>query len=182
MDAPLQVGEPFLQAVSICLPRHPIHSRRRLPFQVVVAAPEQVEIDMMQQGGEPYLLVPFGCLTYTVQPAWPAFPALSPVRFRLFRVLLGQRPSLCDLLRPSPACVRPLRWYYAAVRLPIVVHGGLRAHRLLPPIRRRAAADDNRVSRFSCVKFPCMRGVYDSAEPAAHSRLVAHHGIAFRFA
>src|ERR1019366_10563632 len=47
-----------------------------------------------------------GCLTYTVQPAWPAFPSLRPVRVRLFRVLLGQRPSLHDLLPPSPACVR----------------------------------------------------------------------------
>ena len=29
---------------------------------------------MVQQGGEPPLRVPFGCLTYTVQPAWPALP------------------------------------------------------------------------------------------------------------
>src|ERR1035441_3699533 len=89
----------------------------------------------MQQGGEPQLLVLLLCLTYTVQPAWPAPPALRPVRVRLCRVLLGQRPSLRDLLRPSLACVRPLRWYYAAVRLPMVVHVGLIAHRLLPPFR-----------------------------------------------
>src|ERR1039458_6204211 len=100
-----------------------------------------------------------------VQPAWPALPARCPVRVRLFRVLLGQRPSLHDLLRPSPAFVRPLRWYYAAVRLPIAVHVGLRAHRLLPPIRPALATDGHRVSRFSRVKFPCMPGVYDSAEP-----------------
>ena len=82
-------------------------------------------------------------------PLGPPIPAQGPVRVRLYRVLLGQWPSLRDLLRPSLACVRPLRWYYAAVRLPIAVHVGLIAHRLLPPIRRLAATDGNRVSRFS---------------------------------
>ncbi len=47
-----------------------------------------------------------------------------------------QRPSLHNLLRPSLAFVRPLRRYYAAVRLPAAVHLGLIAHRLLPPFRR----------------------------------------------
>jgi hypothetical protein len=36
---------------------------------------------------------------------------------------------------PSLACVRPPRWYYAAVRLPMAVHLGLIAHRLLPAFR-----------------------------------------------
>ena len=125
----------------------------------------------MQQGGEPHLWVPLGCLTYTVEPACPAIPTLRPARVRLFPVLLGQRPSLHDLLRPSQAFVRPLRWYYAAVRLPIVVHMGLIAYRFPPPIRCLSASDDNRVSRFSRVKFPCMRGVFDSAVPATRSRL-----------
>src|SRR5215813_475458 len=53
MDPSVQVGEPLLQVDSIGLPRHPVHSRRCLPFQVVVAAPEQCDIDVMQQGGEP---------------------------------------------------------------------------------------------------------------------------------
>ena len=89
----------------------------------------------------------------------------------------ARKPAACrpfpQSLRPSPAFVRPLRRYYAAVRLPAAVHVGLIAHRLLPPIRSLPAADGNGVSRFSRVKFPCMHGVYDSAEPAAHSRLRA---------
>ena len=72
--------------------------------------------------------------------------------------------------------------HYAAVRLPLAVHVGLRAHRLLPPVRRLPATDGNRVSRFSGVKFPCMRGVCDSAGPAAHSRPGARRSVAFRFA
>src|SRR5437016_10360006 len=104
---------------------------------------------MVQQGSEPHLSVSLGCLTYTVQPAWPAVSARCPARVWLFRVLLGQRPSLHDLLRPSLACVRPFRWYYAAVRLPLTVHVGLITHRLLPPVRPFPAADSHRVSRFS---------------------------------
>jgi hypothetical protein len=38
-------------------------------------------------------------------------PARCPVRVGLFRVLLGQQPSLNDLLRPSLAFVRPRRWF-----------------------------------------------------------------------
>ena len=163
----MKVHYSFLQPVSIFLPCHLVHSRRCPPFQTVVAAAEQFDIDMVQQGGEPHLRVPFSCLTYTVQPAWPVFPARCPVRVRLFRILLGQRPSLHDLLGPSLAFVRSFRQYYAAVRLPIAVRVGLIAHRLLPPIRSLLAANGNRVSRFSRVKFPCMRGVYDSAGPAS---------------
>src|SRR5258707_10253140 len=128
---------------------------------------------MVQQCGELYL--PFlACrFSHTFQPVWPTLPALRPAWVKLFRVLLGQRPSLHDLLRPSPAFVRSLRQYYAVVRLPATVHVGLIAHRFLPPIRRLPTADGNGVSRFSRVKFLCMLGVYDSAEPAAHSRLRA---------
>ena len=90
--------------------------------------------------------------------------------YRLCDVLLGQRPSLHDLLQPSLAFVRSLRRYYAAARLPATVHVGLIAHRLLPPIRLLAAADGNRVSRFSRVKLRCMHGVFDSAGPVARSR------------
>ena len=74
-------------------------------------------------------------LPHTLQPAWPARPARCPARVRLGRVLLGRRPSLHGLRRRSLALVRPLRRYYAAVRLPAAVHEGLTAHRVLPPAR-----------------------------------------------
>ena len=75
----------------------------------------------------------------------------------------GQQPSLHNLLRPSPAFVRLLRRYYAAVRLPATVHLGLIAHRLRPAVRVRLPTDGNGVSRFSRVEFLCMHGVSDSA-------------------
>ena len=57
MDTSVKVGQPLLQFVSIGLPRHPVHSRRRGPLQAVVAAAEQIDSDVMQQGGELQLLV-----------------------------------------------------------------------------------------------------------------------------
>src|ERR1700740_339634 len=45
-----------------------------------------------------------------------------------------------------------LRRYYAAVRLPTAVHGGLMAHRLLLPARSLPAGGDG-VSRFSRREF-----------------------------
>src|SRR5262249_28446291 len=69
-------------------------------------------------------------------------PVSVPGRVRLFHVLLGQRPSLHCLLRPSLAFVRLLR-RYAAVRLPIAVHLGLTAHRLLPTVRVLPTTDSH---------------------------------------
>src|SRR5690349_13503824 len=103
---------------------------------------------MVQQGREPYLLVLLRCLSHTVQPAGLASPARCPARVRLSRVLLGQRPFLHNLLRPSPAFVRLLRRYYAAVRLPAAVHPGLIAHRLLLTVHASLVVDGNGASRF----------------------------------
>ena len=97
MDSPVQVAQLRLQVFSICFPPHPIHSRRRLFLQAVVALPEQVDAPVMQPSCEPPLLIPPSCFAHTRQPAWPAFPARRPVRVRLWRVLLGRRPSLHGL-------------------------------------------------------------------------------------
>src|SRR5439155_22448373 len=103
------------------------------------------------------------CFAHTLPPAAPASPARCPVRVRLWRVLLGQRPSLHNLRRRFPAFVRLLRRYYAAVRLPAAVHGGLMAHRLLLPARMlpRAATESagSRVLSFAvCVGCETPRG------------------------
>src|SRR5438552_361902 len=73
---------------------------------------------MMEQGREPHLLILLRYFPHTFQSVCPAFPTLRPALASLFRVLLGQRPSLHNLRRRSPALVRLLRRYYAAVRLP----------------------------------------------------------------
>ena len=57
MDASVEVGQPLLQSVSIFLPRHSVHPFSRLPVQAIVAAAEQIDVDMVQQGGELHLPV-----------------------------------------------------------------------------------------------------------------------------
>src|SRR5713101_7882482 len=54
-------------------------------------------------------------------------PAQRPGRVLLARVPLGQPPFLHQLRHRLPGLVRQLRRYYAAVRLPAVVHLGLTA-------------------------------------------------------
>jgi hypothetical protein len=91
--------------------------------------------------------------------------------------LLGRPPSLHLLRLRSPALVRRFRRYYAAARLPIAVHEGLMAHRLLPPARQLPAGS-NGVSRFSRMEFLCMPGVSDSAGPR-RTRVIVHRVVAF---
>ena len=52
MDPAMEVLDPFLQALSILLPRHPIHPRRRLLLQAVITLPEQVDAHVVQQRRE----------------------------------------------------------------------------------------------------------------------------------
>ena len=179
MDSSMQVGQPCLQVSSIFFPRHPIHSRCSPLLQAVIAFPEQIDGYMVQQGGKPYFPVSLCCFSHTVQPAWPIFPARCPAWVRLFHVLLGQPPSLHSLRQRSPVFVRLLRRYYAAVRLPAAVHAGLICSRFLPPARRFSATGGNGVSRFSRMKFLCVRRVCDSAGPRG-TRSIAPHVVAFR--
>ena len=125
---------------------------------------------MVKQGCELQLPVLPCRFAHTLQPAWPALPARCPARVRLWRVLLGPRPSLRNLRRRLPALVRLLRRYYAVVRLPLAVHEGLAAHRVLPPARRVFSTGSHGVSRFSRMEFLRMPGVFDSAGPSAVSR------------
>src|SRR6202023_2911400 len=117
---------------------------------------------MVEQGREPHLPILLRYFPHTPQSVWPAFPTLRPALVRLFRVLLGQRPSLHNLRLRSPALVRLLRRYYAAVRLPAAVREGLIAHRFLPPARRLSATGGRGVSRFSRMEFLCVHGVFDT--------------------
>src|ERR671935_1515053 len=66
MDPPMQVGKPSLQVLSIFLPCHPVHSRRRLFLQAIVTLPEQVDAHMVQQSGELQLLILLCCFAHTL--------------------------------------------------------------------------------------------------------------------
>ncbi len=80
-----------------------------------VGFPELIAIDVMQERGEPLLLLQPCGLPYAFQAVGRALPARCPGRAVLFRVLLGPRPWLHGLLCRSPGLVRSLHGYYGGV-------------------------------------------------------------------
>ncbi len=112
---------------------------------------------MMEQSGEPLLLILSCCFTYPSERVLHVYPALCPVRVGSSRMSFGQAPSLHRLRHRFPRFVRRLRWYYGPVRLLMTVHpqvtplGFLRRSPM--PI---VIAGSHEASRFSRRKFPSM--------------------------
>jgi hypothetical protein len=57
VDPAVKVVESIFQPGLILLPCDAIHSGRGFTFQTVIAVPQQIDIHMMKQCGEPFLLV-----------------------------------------------------------------------------------------------------------------------------
>jgi hypothetical protein len=95
----VKINQPILHPGFILLPRYAINSRRRLTLESVEAVAQQRDVDVVEQGSEPFLL-PFPCcFTHTVQPLGHAVPALNREHAWLTDVLLHQCPSLPNLRR-----------------------------------------------------------------------------------
>src|SRR6516162_3698290 len=60
MHSAMQVDESILRAGFILLPCNPVHSRCSFPLQRVKALPQQIDGQMVEQGGELHLLM-FPC-------------------------------------------------------------------------------------------------------------------------
>ncbi len=132
----LQIDQPTLQTFFILLPPHAVHSRRRVPLERVVALPQQIEGQMVQKGGEPFLLPFPRHLAHTRQTLGHAAPVLCRWRATLAGVLLGSRPSLHRLLRGLRPLVRRLHRYCDAIRLLSGVHVRRAALGLPGPVPR----------------------------------------------
>src|SRR6266404_2358214 len=142
-----------------------------IPLKGAVSRAQRIKVvDVVQERGEPHLLIPGCCQTYPLQLTVHALPALSPGHVLLGQVSLGQSPSLRRLRRRWPGLVRRLYWYYGTVRLPLLVHR--RRASLDFPTRPAApsVAGEQGTSRFSCEMFPCVHGVSDRAGPERISR------------
>ena len=111
-----------------------------------------------------------GRLPYPLQRTWRAVLALCPGRVLLSQIPFGRALSLRPLRCRLPGVVRGLHRYNGPVRLPLSVHRRLTS--LDFPTRPSAcsASGGQRISRFSCEVFPCMRGVSDRAGPRSISR------------
>ena len=81
----------------------------------VLVRPEQINIHMVQQSREPFLLLGFCSLPYTPKSRRHAYPARRPAHAVLVRVPLGPLPSLHRLRIRSFGLVRRLRRYCRGV-------------------------------------------------------------------
>src|ERR1700694_3174775 len=81
-------------------PRLPSYPRCGLLLQLEEGPSEHFWIvDVVEQGGEPHLFIPFCCLSYPFQLTMRVVPARCPGRVLVGRVPLGQTHSLHPLLR-----------------------------------------------------------------------------------
>jgi hypothetical protein len=111
----VQVREPGLKVCFVVLPRQSVHSGSGIAFEREERHPQQVEADVVEERGEPFLLSSPCGFPYAVQRLGHAFPVLRPARALLFHIPLGHRPSLHRLRHRSPGFVRRLRRYYGGV-------------------------------------------------------------------
>jgi hypothetical protein len=89
MNSAMKIDQSILQSVFILLPSNPVYSRGGFPLEGVKAFPQQINGQMVEQGGELHLLIVPCCFPHVRQPLGHALPALSRVRVRLTSVLLG---------------------------------------------------------------------------------------------
>src|SRR5260370_3724087 len=106
MNPAVQIDKPILQPGFILLPRHAVYSGRSFTLERVEAVPEQSNTQMVEQSGEPFLLLFLCCFSHTVQSLGHALPTLRRVHVRRNDVLLRLCPSLHSLRRRLPSLAR----------------------------------------------------------------------------
>jgi hypothetical protein len=115
MDPGVQIPEVVLQVPPIVLPRQVIDPGRGPRVQRPIGLPETIDIDVVQERGEPCLPIRPRLAAHATKRTWRALPgSVSGTRFA-GRVSLGRPPSLHHLRRRNPGIVRRLRRYYEAV-------------------------------------------------------------------
>ena len=80
MDSSTEVLEIPLELRLVVLPCHPVDAGGGFAFERVERRPERVDVDMVEERGEPLLLPLLRGLPYAVQRLGHARPGLSPVR------------------------------------------------------------------------------------------------------
>ena len=118
----VRVVDVDLQILPVPGLRHPVHPRRGLRANRPIGRPEPIRVNVVQQRGEPHILVSPCRLAHTLQRTGRTRSgSVSGMRFA-GRVPLGRPPSLPHLRHHPHGVVRRVRRYYGAVRLPILVH------------------------------------------------------------
>src|SRR5665213_832111 len=68
VDSCVQILKVALQVPPVLLPRHAVHPRCSLGLQRPVGRPQAIDIDVMQERGEPRFPVLLCCLAHAIQP------------------------------------------------------------------------------------------------------------------
>ena len=115
MDPVVQIAKVRLEIRPVVPPRHAVHPRRGLRADRPIRRPQAINVNMVQQRGEPRVLVLPCRLAHASQitERTDSGPE-SGARFA-GHVPLGRSPSLHRLRRPTLGVVRQLRRYYRIV-------------------------------------------------------------------
>ena len=85
MDPVVQIREVLVKICLVIPPRQPVHAWRGITLEREERFPEQIDTEVVEERGEPFLLpVPCGC-PYAIQRLGHAFPVLRPARALLVR-------------------------------------------------------------------------------------------------
>ena len=113
VDPRAEVLEIGLQVLLVVRHRDPVDSRTCLPLLTPERSFERLDIDVVQQGGEPGLDGRAGRRVHPREIGWQGDPALCPALPHLARVPSGLVPSL-----GASRFLRRRHRYYEPVRLP----------------------------------------------------------------
>src|SRR5690606_29162313 len=93
LQSPRQLLKVFLQVLPVVTPRLCIYPWRGISLQREECRAQSLDVvDMVQQRGEPLFLIISCYLSYPLERALRAFPALRPERVAFLRVPLGPTP------------------------------------------------------------------------------------------
>ena len=124
----VKISKVLLELQPVVRPRDAVHPRRGLRPKREVRHPETLDVNVVQERGEPRFLVRCCHSAHTTKLAWRALPGTeSGARFA-GHVPLGRSASLHRLRRPALGIVRQLHRYYQTVRLLTIVHHGTTAN------------------------------------------------------
>jgi hypothetical protein len=115
MDPFVQIPKVLFEVLPVGPPRHAVHPRSSASAQSLIRRPQAIDVHVVQERGEPCLLVLQRSSAHAIQRTYRVSPGtVSGTRFA-GRVSLGRPPLLHRLRHRSPGFVRRLRRYYGAV-------------------------------------------------------------------
>jgi len=127
LDPGVQSSKVRFEIQPVIRPRNPVDPRGGVRTDRPIRLPQTIDRHVMKKRGEPHLLVPTRHPAHTIQITGHAQPGTGSGTCFAGRVPLAWPPSLHHLRPRSPGIVRRFLRYYAAIRLPALVHRGITA-------------------------------------------------------